>query len=153
MQLESPTSLLQSPGGLDFAQPSAGTVSHTHPADVLQAMHTVLSMQLCAKQAHEKSTLPSRRFRSPDIHNLLAHHSITVLSTKPAVPAGAQGMDRRKDMGLPTSAFPLDLPSPGLMPLPDASQQPQHVAGPSGEPLHPAVHPFYPAVHLQHGPC
>lgn len=62
-------------------------------------------------------------------------------------------MDRRKDMGLPTSAFPLDLPSPGLMPLPDASQQPQHVAGPSGEPLYPAVHPFYPAVHLQHGPC
>ena len=44
-------------------------------------------------------------------------------------------MDRRKDMGLPTSAFPLDLPSPGLMPLPDASQQPQHVAGPSGEPF------------------
>ena len=42
-------------------------------------------------------------------------------------------MDRNKDMGLPTSAFPPDLLSPGLMPLPDASQQPQHVAGPSGE--------------------
>ena len=44
MQLESPTSLLQSPGGLDFAQPSPGTFSHTHPTDILHAMHTILSI-------------------------------------------------------------------------------------------------------------
>ena len=36
-------------------------------------------------------------------------------------------------MGLGASGFPLDLPSPGLMPLPDASQAPhEHAAAPAG---------------------
>ena len=36
-------------------------------------------------------------------------------------------------MGLGASGFPLDLPSPGLMPLPDASQAPhEHATAPAG---------------------
>ena len=36
-------------------------------------------------------------------------------------------------MGLGASGFPLDLPSPGLMPLPEASQAPhEHAAAPAG---------------------
>lgn len=54
--------------------------------------------------------------------------------------AGAQDLDRRKDMGLAASAFPLDLPSPGLMTLPDASRAPQHAAGTSGDPHCPWSH-------------
>lgn len=46
--------------------------------------------------------------------------------------AGARDLDRRKDIGLPASAFPLDLPSPGLMPIPDVSQPPQPMTGAAG---------------------
>ncbi len=38
-------------------------------------------------------------------------------------------------MGLPVSAFPMDLPSPGLMPIPDVSQPPQPLTGASGKPF------------------
>ena len=38
-------------------------------------------------------------------------------------------------MGLPASAFPMDLPSPGLMLIPDVSQ-PQPLTGASGKGLH-----------------
>ena len=35
-------------------------------------------------------------------------------------------------MGLQASAFPMDLPSPGLMPIPDVSQPPQTMTGAAG---------------------
>ena len=44
-------------------------------------------------------------------------------------------------MGLPASAFPMDLPSPGLMPIPDVSQPPQPLTGASGKGLHAAPCP------------
>ena len=64
----------------------------------------------------------------------LRHADIAGLSR--LLSAGAQGLDRRKDVGLPGSAFPMDLPSPGdprqIMPIPDVSQPPQPMIGATG---------------------
>ena len=61
--------------------------------------------------------------------------------------AGARDMDRRKDMGLPGSAFPLDLPSPGLMPIPDVSQPPQPMTGAAGTDSIAPVSHLYSGMH------
>jgi len=59
--------------------------------------------------------------------NSLAHTALEDYCSDAVRTAGAQDLDRRKDMG-----FPMGLPSPGLMPLPDASQAPQPVTGTAG---------------------
>ncbi|CAK0782798.1 hypothetical protein CVIRNUC_005993 [Coccomyxa viridis] len=150
----------------DISSLSDGSFLAQNPADLLRPLGLTedgRSFPLSPKSeraytriSHEFDVLFQALQNETDVNQSMPLESPTSLLQSPSglefphPSAGPQDLDRRKDMGLGASGFPLDLPSPGLMPLPDASQAPHEHAAAPAEQLNAAgvagMSPYYEAA-------